>query len=449
MLEVVVICSVFVAISLVCGRSLLGDGAVNPVAIFFGIWLGDFALFSANRYLHIFFVGLADGGQLLFQSSFLAFGLAALATAAALGPPGRRPSRLNRVAPRLQWVSRRIAAVYAVGALSKYAVLVHAFGLSPRVLFMSRAAVAGGEFTYPWICELLTTFGYLLSLNLGVLAGTRAGWRHWAWFAALEVAAAINDAPTGYRGQSMNFAIFFGCALLLARSLSGSRLRLRHLAAVALGSVALALSLEAVHLAADWSGSGLVPPAEAGMDPAGSAALRLALNYVDVVGTIPAVEWYLAYPRDTNLEPSSHPALNTFRGLYQLADKLGRPLGYPVLPDQEMPSARTNSLSGDTFTAICYLTMFDADFGFWGMVLASAALGSLSVAVVRLAFVAPSVATVEVGASVLALLAGSWREFYLADPFFYVTLALIFAQRAWLKAPPLAQPAAVAARGRP
>lgn|SRR5208282_3279880 len=422
-------CGFFLVVSLLLGRALFGHRLVNPVAVFFGVWAADFLLLQLDRYIGAFSFTLSSGSERLFFGSFLAFGLASLSVGI-LAPSSVAASFSDIPIPALRRCNRVLAVLYGAGAVSKYAILIRTFGLR-SALSMGRIAISRGEFDYPWICGFLTIFGYLFVLNLGIIAARSRSWRPWIVFALAELIAAINDAPTGYRGQSMNFAFFFAAAWALTVVTSGRVIRLRHLVTTGVVAICLALALEAVHYAAVWTAADSATESE--LEPSDVIMLGLVLNYIDIVGTIPATTWYLDAPRDAEIDLDSHPGLNTFRGIYQLADKAIAPLGFRVLPEQETPYVPSNPLTGHTFTAFNYLTAFQTDFGTFGAFFLSAILGLSATVIVKGAFAFPTVRHIESAACFLALMAASWRAFYFADPFFWVTLTLIWIQGAYLR----------------
>jgi hypothetical protein len=134
-------------------------------------------------------------------------------------------------------------------------------------------------------------------------------------------------------------------------------------------------------------------------------------------------------PPDSN----AGPAFFSFRALYTLTNLLAAPLGYPVIPKVvDMPIAVTNPISGYTFTAVCYLTLAQTDFGDWGAPIFSFLMGLITVFAVRLALDSTRLLHIETAACMLAMLLACWRDFYPSDPHFWVTLALTWCQSKYM-----------------
>jgi hypothetical protein len=283
--EILCLTIAFLAISLAFGNVLFGSRVANPMFCFFLIWTADFALLTLDRYIGIFFLHVTPGSERMFMLNFAALGAGMILMAVALAPRNGQRAFSSACISRLWSCNRLLIAIYALGVLAKYGVLVSRFG-AVGFLASSRLLIGRGEFDFPAICKLLTLPGYLLSLNLGVIAARERRWTPWAVFAVVEAAAAINDMPTGYRGESFSFPLYLSSSLALTTAASGRAIKLRHLAVGGLAALTLVFALLTVHLAAYWSRattednpylSGLQAP--------------IVYNYIDLVGTIPAAAY--------------------------------------------------------------------------------------------------------------------------------------------------------------
>ena len=356
------IAGLFLLASLLATRKMCRGFIFNPLVAFFGVWLAALLLYELDRFFRFFYVRLDDYATLLLVLSFaLVFigGVVGMAVAR---------NRVRDTAPNAEQEPFRNLAVltYAfvgiviVATLWRYRIVAANYGSLFNHLVSVRQDAFTGALKFPMISRLMSLFGYVAVLNLGVLLAMR--WR--AIFLALSVlvvvADFVNDATVGMRGSTFNVVLLIVTTFLVSLEVQREPIRPRHLlaaGAVLCGGICLITVI--LYLRSATAGSLLV-----------FRQRLLVDNYVYLAGTIPSVEVFLHNPWPVNVG-GQYTFLPIFQGLDLM---IRRALGVAILPDVVQSYYAPITVQGP-FNASAYLAYFYSDFGIQGVVVLSLAMG--------------------------------------------------------------------------
>ena len=270
------ICGLFLIASLGLSYRLFRGQLFNPMVVFFGVWFVVFVLYGFNSVLRFFYYPLTDYAKMLMTASFAFFFLAAVTMA--MHPKVVRTSCPVRIYGRdirlIAKGTKLILLLFSLAVFVKYAILVRRYGNPFSSLESVRNDFFAGELQYPAWLTVLTTFGYLAILNLGILVVFRRSRQTilmTVWAFALVW---LNGSSVAMRGGFLNFSLLFLSSAMIANMLRGRKAGVLALSRFAM----LLVCLVAVMTAILYFRSGCTIRYIDGL---------LMHNYIYIVGSVP------------------------------------------------------------------------------------------------------------------------------------------------------------------
>lgn len=411
------ICGAFFLASLAATRLLCNGMPFNPLSAFFGVWLFGLGLYELDRVFEIFYVRLSEDANSLLILSFAWFFIAAILgmIIAIRVVRARALSIDDKQLNVIYKVTLLLFAVFLTGVMWKYSIVISKYGALFENLPDIRQEAFTGELTFPFISRLMTVLGYMVVLNLSILAV----FRRKAKFISLLVVAILlnflNDSTTGMRGSTVNSVLFLVSAVLLSGTVLMKRIGIKHLlmgTCILLGGVLLV--------------TGILYLRDGG---ARSFLERLTRdNYVYTVGTIPSLSVFIDNPW-----PASVPGQWTFAGLYQLLDiVLANLIGVTLLSAETFDTFYAPITRLGPFNSSGYLLYFYSDLREPGVVVFSALMGFASAYLFMKAVLQKQIVDIQLAALLMSLVIFSIRGIYTNGMSFWVTLTLVIIQHQML-----------------
>ena len=413
------IASLLFVASLWATRKLCRDAIFNPLTAFFGVWLVDLGLYELDGYFRFFYVRLSEYATFLLVLSFTLVLIGGILGMIAV----RRTAQdqvfgLDRQAFRgLVTLTYVCVGLAILAALWRYHVVVVNYGSLFRNLATVRHDAFAGTLTYPLLSRVMSLFGYVAILNIGVLLATR--WRFsWLALGVLVVSADfINDATVGMRGSTFNAVLLLVTTVLTTLTIKLGRIGLRHL--LAAGSAILAgLCLITVIL---YLRSGHF---------VGLPSFRDRLlqdNYIYLVGTIPSLTVFLNKPWPTVVGGQY-----TFLPLFVGLDWISRhALGVALIP--AAVGTYYAPITKGPFNSTSYLAYFYSDFRLPGIIVLSFLMGYVSNYAFMKAFRTKRLLDIQIASLLTFTMIFSVRGIETNGTAFWAILILLSAQHFALK----------------
>ncbi len=233
----VLICSIFLLISLVASATTYRRLLTNPLIIFFSVWLLMFLGYESDVYFDFFSVRISQKAEFFYFLSFLSFFIGGMLV---LIPrfnkplpyefmPRSEPLSMRQVNTLYKWTLALIVAL-CFGITIKYAVLVQSgYGNPINQLYEIRRDFANGLLAFPTYFGLITVVGNVAVVNLGILlvSSYRSRWVI-LMLAVVLLCAFANDALTADKGSIKQAVLLVG-TVALTGAVFGKELRIKHL----------------------------------------------------------------------------------------------------------------------------------------------------------------------------------------------------------------------------
>jgi oligosaccharide repeat unit polymerase len=357
------ITALFLIISLVLSGIFYRKYFLNPIVVFFAIWLFSLLLYELDAHFKFFYVRLSSKAEIIFFISFFAFFIGSLTVALPL-----RNKEKNRTQPGIE--DRQLGFLYKIVKITffvflgavfcKYILLFQRYGNPFANLALIRME-SSGKFCFPLILRFLSLSGYLLILNLGILIVLHCNKKIVFLTLASLILSFLNAASIGGRGSAFLTALFFITTVLVALIIKYKKIKIRFLLMGIAGILICVLSLTTVvYLRND-----------------GKIAFMnrvIADNYLYIVGPIPATSFFIQEPW-----PSRLAGYNTMAGMYQLLDIASVSLfKINLLVPQDLQSSFAKITNIGPFNTSSYITYFYSDFKEAGVVIFSYLLGLIT-----------------------------------------------------------------------
>jgi oligosaccharide repeat unit polymerase len=297
--------------------------------------------------------------------------------------------------------------------IARLIILTGKYGNPITNLPQIRADFSRGLITYPFYLSFIPMlFGYILALNLGVLAVLERGIRAKLFVLVLLFAMSLMDLSIGTRIWSFNLFLFLISAVLVTYNVVlGRRIALKQLVIV-LGCIVLFAVFITIplYLRSD------------GKYSFNKCLILLASGYV--VGDISSTGYFVEHPM-----PKDLPGYYTFGGLLKLVDDVLKPLGAGFLSPKDPMNyvADVGPMWGwNTSTDLAY---YYSDFGAIGAIIPPYLLGFLSSYFFLKAITYKRILDIQLLAVTFSMILLSPRGIHSEGRFFWILLVVLFVQQ--------------------
>lgn len=413
---------ILLVFSFALSKPLYKGNLFNPLIAFFSIWFLSFSLYELDDHFRLFYVRLSPKAELLFILSFVCFFFGALSFSLfrASRVEGTREAKTPQPVFSISsvftitWIA---LALFLFGVGYKYFLLMRQFGNPFAALGAIRMASVSGELSFPFFVDILTILGYFVVANLGVLLIYDSRKKTIASLILVSlVAAYLKDTTVAGRGATLINGLVLLCTAFSAAIAKGVRLRWKHYLAGLGAAVGVLLGITTIlffrggNSLTFWEGVS-------------------KHNYLYVVGPIPAFSVFLDEPW-----PSRLPGLQTMRGVYGLADMVGRQaFSTPIFGKEDVQTSYARVTKEGPFNSSGHLTYYHSDFGDLGVVVICFLLGLLGSYFFYRALHFRRPLDMQLFAWIMVYLIFSIRGVLTAAPYFWITLLLMIVQQELLK----------------
>ena len=188
----------FFLISLVLTRTLFRKQIFNPLVVFFGVWLIGLGLFELNSILKLFAISISDKATLLLTLGFFAFFLGGVTSTLAyriVSPARDIDMKANEI--EYLYKSTGLALlVMSIGVFWRFSDVIAVFGNPFSSLGEVRQSGVAGGFELATPARILTLFGYLAALNVGILIVLKKNPLNFVFVLIILVLFYLNDVDT-------------------------------------------------------------------------------------------------------------------------------------------------------------------------------------------------------------------------------------------------------------
>lgn len=406
----------FFIISFVITQIFFRKQLFNPLFVFFGIWLLALGLFEFNAKLNLFAVSISDKSILLMTLGFTAFFLGGVTVSLAFRdtPDATVKTDIalpNRDIGNLYKITAFALLMLILGVFWRFSDVIAVFGNPFSNLGAVRQTGHSGAFELATPARILTLFGYLAAINVGVLIVLKKSRLNFLLVIAILVLFYLNDITLGARGSTVNAAILLISAFLITKTVSPGGLKMTNLAqGVAIFAIGLGLITSILVLRSDREIS---------------YQERLKTdNYIYLVGTLPATSSFFDDPW-----PSTLPGQWTFAGLYQAADLVVKNgIDVPIIQPGTYQSSYAPILYFGPFNSSTFFTYLYSDFRETGLMFLSFMLGLISVFTFLIALNKKRLIDIHCAALMMFVIVFTIRGIPTNGIMFWTTLALVIAQ---------------------
>jgi oligosaccharide repeat unit polymerase len=388
----------------------------NPFTGFYTVWAIALLLYELNGVLGVFYVSLSDSASVLLVLFFVCYFLGGLAILLLKGSTVRRAECIGHRALDTIWKTcLYLLPLFCLAVLWKYRIVTAVFESPFEQMAELREAANVSEISFPLASRLLTLFGYVMILNLGILTVYRPGIKAFALVVVVMGLSFVSDSMVGGRGATFNTVLIFVCTVMLS---IGSRFRTIGYKHVFLGAGVLLAGIALITVILFLRSDGTMTFLE-----------RLVLDtYVYIAGTLPALSVFVDEPW-----PGTLPLQWTVAGIYQLADSVVRGIGGAGFLGEE-DTFRTYyapiTVLGP-FNSSVAVIYFYSDLREVGVIILAALLGLLGTHAYMKAIKRGRIIDIQFGALMTAMSLFTVKGMMTNGMMFWVTLSLVWIQQAF------------------
>lgn len=419
-----VLATILLIVSLFMAKRLFHGHLFNPLTVFFGIWTLTLILFKLDIYFKIFTSGLTLNAQYVMATSFILFFLGAVTVA--LYTKKREIDKLVSINIKqldlLTTTSALVLLVFFIAVIIKYLILIPRYG-NPFVNIESiRIDFFDGSLIFPFYLSVVTTFGYLAILNLGILAVFKRNKSTLLMILFAFVLVFLNDSTTGMRGGLLNYIVLFLSGVMLSIIVRNIKIGIRHMFYLICACIFFLMTMSIIFF---YRSGGDVSYLEG----------LYKHNYIYLTSIVPTYSYFLDNPM-----PSNSFGIRTFQGLYEMLNMSLKPFDYILFAEADFKTFYAQNIIGNyPFNTAPYLTYLHSDFGLPGLLVSSYLMGLFSTFLYFKMIVAKRIIDIQFAVIAIAILIMSVRGIYVSGKSFWIMVGLVFLQHMFLKVIDVAQ----------
>jgi len=424
---------------------------IDPVILFFGIWLGVFALYALdNSVIHLFYYygDIGSYATRLFAESFVSFFVGGFVAAGLVSFSKHKRIRgqasviLDKESK--QWdmlllCTKRLTLIYFAAVIVKYALLVGTYGGNPLAYLYEiriEKSLSLHQRSFPIIFGFQNVLGNLIFLNLGVLLSLSKKRSVRNLTLLMLIFAFLDDATTADKGSVKEALFLVFTWLITSYLLEFRRFQIRTYVKPALVFVVFLLFLSSItyfRVLPGWSDLTKSAP-WSGLAQGNPLSFATVWHfYNNIVGNIPSTASMFDYPAS-----SVYPGDNTLMDIYKFLDTLVRavfgtglfPNGYWIVKVVEyQPYLARYGI----FNTVSHLGYYYSDFGEAGVIVLSFLLGFFTSYFYKKAILSKRLSDIQRASMLMAAIVYTIRSVLYGGVNFWLTFLVIGIQHKMLQ----------------